>query len=359
MLHLGTTNDGEKPVWRRLAHRGGGMQGLRTLLRSRGAARFLRDASIVAYLACLVWAIALAPPDTTNPTTIGTDTSNYYAAGQRLNDGHLLYALSPGDRPVPTDPPYYTAPLLSPPLIAVLWRPLALLPAAPIMYLWWLGGAGIVTAMTLTMAWRGSAKRNLVILLLSPWLALTAWTGNLNCYLIVVLAASFWASQRGHGRSAGAMIAFAALVKVTPLLYLPWLVVRRDRAGLIGFAVAAAILGLISLLGAGLQAHFAYLDVARATGTAGITDLSIPGILINAGLAPTLAQLSIPIIGIWAVAATWQLRRRSGAAFFAATLGAVFTQPSLGLHSLSLLLPGVAPYDARPAAERPGPSRVG
>ncbi len=328
-------------------------------IRQRGLTRFLRDASVIAFLACLASAITVAPPDTTDPTTIGSDTSNYYAAGQRLNDGHLLYALSPGDRPVPADPPYYTAPLLSPPLIAVLWRPLALLPAAPIMYLWWLGGSAVVTVLTLLMAWRGSALRNLVILMLAPWLALTAWTGNLNCYLILVLAASFWASQKGHGTAAGVLIAVAAMLKVTPLLYVPWLIVRRDRAGLMGFVAAAAILGLISLLGAGLQAHVAYLGVIRATGTAGITDISIPGILINAGLAPALAQLSIPIIGIWAVAATWQLRRRSGVSFSAATLGAVFTQPSLGLHSLSLLLPGVAPYGAPPAGPQPGAAHLG
>ena len=84
----------------------------------------------------------------------------------------------------------------------------------------------------------------------------------------------------------------------------------------------------------------------RATGTAGVTDISIPGILINAGLGPVVAQLAIPVIGVWAIAATWQARRHPGASFSAATLGAVFTQPSLGLHSLPLLLPGVAPYAA-------------
>ena len=30
-------------------------------------------------------------PDLMHPTAIGTDTSNYYAMGQRLNAGHDLY----------------------------------------------------------------------------------------------------------------------------------------------------------------------------------------------------------------------------------------------------------------------------
>src|SRR5205823_2822366 len=56
------------------------------------------------------------------------DAYTYLAAGQRLNAGHQLYALSPGDNPVQLNPPYWTVPLLSPPFMAVLWRPLALLP---------------------------------------------------------------------------------------------------------------------------------------------------------------------------------------------------------------------------------------
>ena len=64
------------------------------------------------------------------------DSFTYLAAGERLNAGHPLYALSPGDRPVELHPPYWTVPLLSPPLVAVLARPFALLSDAG-AYLWW------------------------------------------------------------------------------------------------------------------------------------------------------------------------------------------------------------------------------
>ena len=47
----------------------------------------------------------------------------------------------PGDRNVPLAPPYWSVPLLAPPPIAVLWRPLALL-GEPAMALW--AGAGLV-----------------------------------------------------------------------------------------------------------------------------------------------------------------------------------------------------------------------
>jgi len=320
--------------------------GLRAV-RRRGAARFFRDAALMGYVACLLWMVLVAQPNLLDPTRIGSDTYNYYAAGLRLNAGHTVYALSPGDLPVPLQPPYATVPLLSPPLAAVIWRPLAALPGPLVMYLWWIGGFVALTVSVLLMVRHGSALRNATTLVLTPWLGLAAWSGNLNCYLVAMLIGAFWLAMRGHNGIAGGLIAAATLLKVTPGIYLFWLLARRDRAGLLGFAITGMVLGVISLAGAGLQAHLDYLSVIRATGTAGVTDISIPGILINAGLDPSVAQLAIPVVGVWAIAATWQARRHPGVSFSAATLGAVFTQPSLGLHSLPLLLPGVAPYAAR------------
>src|SRR5687767_10188966 len=54
-----------------------------------------------------------------------TDANTYLAAGERLNAGHDLYRLRPGDREVLIIPELFTQPLVSPPPIAVLWRPLA------------------------------------------------------------------------------------------------------------------------------------------------------------------------------------------------------------------------------------------
>ena len=51
---------------------------------------------------------------------------NYLAAGERLNVAHPLYALV-GRPSGPHRAAYRTSPLLSPPPIAVFWRPLALI----------------------------------------------------------------------------------------------------------------------------------------------------------------------------------------------------------------------------------------
>ena len=63
-----------------------------------------------------------------NDGRLGWDTRTYLAAGERLNAGHALYALGPGDRWIWINPPYWTVPILYPPPIAVMWRPLAILP---------------------------------------------------------------------------------------------------------------------------------------------------------------------------------------------------------------------------------------
>ena len=86
--------------------------------------------------------------------------------------------------------------------------------------------------------------------------------------------------------------------------YLPWLVWRgaTDWA-LVGFVGDRWSCSASSaLLGAGLQSHFDYLvGGPRRRAPAGVTDISVPGILINAGLDPSIAQLAIPlIVGIWA-----------------------------------------------------------
>lgn len=54
-----------------------------------------------------------------------TDAWTYLAAGERLNDGHPLYRLGLGDREVDGYPESFPTPLVSPPFIAVIWRPIA------------------------------------------------------------------------------------------------------------------------------------------------------------------------------------------------------------------------------------------
>ncbi len=70
------------------------------------------------------------------------DALTYLAAGERLNDSHLLYAWTSGDRPV-FMMERFIAPLISPPPIAAIWRPLAAVPfGLPI----WVGACWVAPA---------------------------------------------------------------------------------------------------------------------------------------------------------------------------------------------------------------------
>ncbi len=64
------------------------------------------------------------------------DVITYLGAGERLNVGHPLYSLSAGDRSI-ADPTWIGSPLLSPPLIAIVFRPIAVLGESGAR-LWWL-----------------------------------------------------------------------------------------------------------------------------------------------------------------------------------------------------------------------------
>ena len=104
------------------------------------------------------------------------DGWNYLAAGERLNAGHALYALVPGDRPVVIVPPYWTVPLRAPPPIAVAWRSLALLGEASLLI--WALGAIPATAWAMTrasvMGWA----------LLAAPVTMTALSGNASAFVV-------------------------------------------------------------------------------------------------------------------------------------------------------------------------------
>ena len=111
---------------------------------------------------------------------VSGDPWNYLAAGERLNAGHPLYELSPGDREVILQPPYWSVPLLAPPPIAVAWRPLALL-GQPAMVLW---GVVSLVGVVGTIIYLLSIGRVLVVAILIASLTMTAVAGNFSALLL-------------------------------------------------------------------------------------------------------------------------------------------------------------------------------
>ncbi len=289
-------------------------------------------------------------PWLSDPTTVGSDVSNYYAAGQRLNDGHDLYRLSPGDLPVPIEPPISTVPLISPPPVGVAWRPLALLPRDVATVGWW---AVAAIAMVVTTVWftgLGSLVVTVGVLALSTELAITALSANLNAWLVGALAAVWLARRADRSGIVGTMVAISVAVKVLPIVLLVWLLVGRRRSELVWFAAAGLVIGAISLLGAGVAAHLEWFEIARYTGTTGVAPASVPGVLQALSAPSFVVSAAIPVTMVAGVVAIVALRHRPGPAFAAAIITIVLANPAVHDGSYAMLLPALLPW-ARPLAE--------
>ena len=307
--------------------------------------------ALVALIVLLVWlqVIVMFRPDLQRPADIGSDTSNYLAAGMRLAHGHDLYGLSPGDRPVPVDnPPFFSVPLLSPPPIAVLWRWLSILPHPVVTTGWWLGGVVLSTLvgglLVLRVPWPGL----LAVAASSFGLATVAWSGNLNAYILPGMALIWWLSEsRTAARGwalAGGIAMLAAAVKLTPVFLVWWLICRRGRSPMLGAASTAAAVMLISVATSGLGPFLGYLTVARATAATGATPLSVPGILESLGLGARLSSLGPIVVAVVVMIAVFALRSRPRASFAVAVIGVVFASPVVRVESLALLLAALSPW---------------
>ena len=200
------------------------------------------------FTACLLGALA-APAALliTDPGEPLRDLHAYYDAGARLNAGEPLYD--------PAGDPDGTTFYRYPPLVAILFRPLALLPYELVRLLW----AGLVAAtfaLTLRRVGAGAPGMRLVaaLALLAMPITLSLYVGQAQVPLTFLMAlGSPWA------------IALAANLKLFPgLVALFWLG-RRDRARLGRFLLWMAGLGLVQLIlePAGTLAYPGFLSLSQ------------------------------------------------------------------------------------------------
>ena len=310
---------------------------------------------LVFWIVLLAQPLLWTRPDLGNPAQIGTDSSNYYAAGERLNAGHDLYQLQPGDRAVANgpDPNPWSYPLLSPPPIAVLWRFLALLPGDLSMYLWALGGlaASFIMVSLLIVHTRPSFYWALV--LLTPFMAITACSGNVNAWLIPGCALAWWCSSTGRPVLAGFLIGLASVLKLTPALWIWWFVVRRDlRAFVACMATVGAVL-IVSVICAGPNSFMAYVAVVREAGSVALPGLSPIVVATYLGMPSGLAHLVPYLLAGVAAAFAWHWRDRPSLAYAACAVGVTLGTPDLRMEVIGWLLLALVPL-ANSAAPRQG-----
>lgn len=281
------------------------------------------------------------------------DAFVYLGAGERLNAGHPLYAISPGDRPIGVEPPFWTVPLLSPPPIAVLWRPLAALPWELGVYVWWaIDLAAIALAIGL-MVRRRPLLVAAGITVVSVPLVYEIGVANMNGLILLGLVLAWRSFVRGDDRGTGIAVGLMAAFKLTPGVLAWWLIVGRRWAA-VRWAVATGLVVLaISLLGAELDAHLRYVDIVRETAGQGARPLSLTGMALYFGAPPTVASVLPTLALVGGIVLMVLLRRRPDVAFVVAVLTMLAGAPTISINWFIFLLACLAPV-AWPWRERDG-----
>lgn len=237
------------------------------------------------------------------------DVRAYYDAGARLNAGQPLYVQAAGTN----EPDFYRYP----PLLAILFRPLALLPYEIAAGVWM---AVLLVAIALTARRLG---RREPVLLISAWLALPImWAiviGQAQVLVTLLLAIG-----------APWTVALAAHLKLFPALVAVYWVGRRDWRALGwfgGWLIGLALLQLV-LEPNGTLAYLGFLNVDQVGQVANVSLYAI---------SPVLWAVSVAILAFvaWRLALT-----RWGWA--AAVILSVFATPRLLLYQLSTLVAGLA-----------------
>jgi hypothetical protein len=298
-----------------------------TSIRARASARSL--AYLVAAVGIgLTLAATVIDAQLTASHFLG-DAYVYLGAGERLNAGHPLYSLSPGDRPIPIQPPFWTAPLVSPPLIAVIWRPLAALPGEAGVVIWWLVSLLALGASILHVVRRQPLVAGLALVLLSIPVALEACLGNVNALLLAgAIATWHWRDRPWAGTIVGIMTA----VKLWPAVLGLWLLAGDRRRGVSVFVATLAVCGVVSLLGAGWDNHVAYLSVGQGVHAAAFSLtwlLGIPWLWVGALVAGIVLVVLV--------------RKEPAWSFRIAVLTMVFGNPVANPNTYAQLLALLAP----------------
>lgn len=318
--------------WQEVWFRGRQIPGLRILLTvSPRAARFFASAFLIAVIALVV----TEQPD--YPFRRSGDTWTYAAAGERLNADHDLYAVAAGDRPVDLNPPFWTVPLVSPPPVAVLWRPIAAMgPAGWVT--WWIGGILATLGMVGWILIRGSPLAIFWLLLVSPALTQATISGNASAYLVPTV---FLAWQlRDRPWFVGLAIAASTAVKLSPILLVLWLLrARRFSAVASVFVIGIAIL-IASLIGAGPDAWLHWVSAAPKDSPA---PSSLAGL---SGLPTVLAAIAVSAVSAIAILVT----RSERIWFSICVIAAVAATPALYFTTFALLAAAASPFVARIAA---------
>jgi hypothetical protein len=259
------------------------------------------------------------------------DANTYRAAGERLNEGHQLYALQPGDRPVLLIDEF-SVPLVSPPPIAAIWRPLAVLPLG---FALWVGAAWLALLGTVAyLVMKIGLPAAVLAAALSFPIGEQLVAANLTAFFPALLVLAW--RHRADPR-AGAVIGVLAGLKLAPAVMGGWFLGAHRTVGLIWMLVGAIVTAIIGAIGAGAMSYVDYADVARSMPT---SPMSLSGETGVTWLSPAAL-----VAGTAFAAAVWRMPRLS---FAVAVATLVIGSPVLQFTTFTVLLAALAPLIPEP-----------
>jgi len=254
------------------------------------------------------------------------DLMVYRFAGERLMEGLDLYSIGLTGKPGELL-------FIYPPFAAICAVPLALLNDADVRLLWLLGTVAALTyavvRMLKSMGMRtGGALVSLAALLIGviAWLEpmrLTAELGQINVVLLVLVVGDLLAT--GQSKWSGIGIGLAAGLKLTPALFIVYLVAtRRIRAAVVATATFAGTVGLGFAVApsdsTSYWLHGRFDDVNRISHDP-LANTSVAGLVLRLHGSATAATIAGVVVAAAAVVIAATAYRRGQAVLAVAVVG--------------------------------------
>ncbi|MEU5692375.1 glycosyltransferase 87 family protein [Actinosynnema sp. NPDC020468] len=279
------------------------------------------------------------------------DLRVYLVGGEAWLRGVRLYAEG---FPRPLEGP--ALPFTYPPLAAVLFSGLAVLPWSVAVLLWTGSGLFLLTAVCLVGARQvcGPGVRAVVVgtglacgaLLLEP-VRSTLSFGQINLLLLGVVALDCLSPRPRWPR--GLLIGFAAAIKLTPLVFVLFFLPRKQVKPVLTALASFAGFGLVGFVAAPtdtLQYWFeSLLDPGRVGGLAYVSNQSLRGFLSRLSLPEAVGSALWAVLALGVVVLVWSAVRRAGenrvAALLAVAVGGLLISPVSWSHHWVWVVPGL------------------
>jgi alpha-1,2-mannosyltransferase len=217
-------------------------------------------------------------------------------------------------------------PFVYPPFAAVLFAPLALLPLDLLKALWTAAGIALLAYVVHRCAPRAGLPAAVLLAVVATAIdpvRTTLYLGQINIVLLALVVGDLLGRRDSRLRGVG--VGVAAAVKLTPLLFVVYLLgTRRWRAAATASAtfVAAAALGFVFAPADSVAFWFegTFLAADRISDVAGPSNHSLNGLLGRLGAAGLPWLVSAAVLGAVTVALAVRAHRSSGDEVLALTL---------------------------------------